>query len=149
MEISVPIETRYPLHWAWGCVARGAGHTKPSSCLFGVCGPLRNLRKVHHGTEVGCFCGKVSGSSLGQVHDLGRVGVSGNYQDGANGIHQVNGEFRFGASLYLLVGSGMGSTKKWCLPVLWFLERATHTPAPPVLPLQPVNCIPPCMSLAL
>lgn len=51
MEIAMYIETSYPLYWAWGYFVRGAGHTKPSCCLFEVCGSLRDLRKVRSGAE--------------------------------------------------------------------------------------------------
>lgn len=105
MEVTVQVVgAGYCLYSAWGCLPRGTGPAEASHCLFGVCTPFRDFKKV-------CLCGAAARRGSGLVIELSGVGVSGNHQGRENHVSQVNGDLRFGAHRLLPAGWEEGSKR--------------------------------------
>lgn len=45
--VTKQVEIGCHLRWTWGHLAKSIDHAEVRHCLFGVCGPLRDFRKVH------------------------------------------------------------------------------------------------------
>lgn len=53
-----------------GKLERSIGHSEVSFCLFGVCGPLRDFRKLHSRDWASSLCELASERGFGQVPEL-------------------------------------------------------------------------------
>lgn len=132
---------------AWSYLARGIGHAKASCCLFGGCGPLRNLGKAHsERAKAGHLCGE---AKLGGTRSRGITRADDWCWPG-------NGELRFGTCPWLPSGLGEGSTEEeWHLPAPPSPEKSPgpnlfipHPEAKSVqlLPVRPWHLLPQCWS---
>lgn len=78
------------LCWAWGHLARSTGHTEDRCCLFGVCEPLRDFRKV---------CGMGAWAKTGHMY-----GKATSWWDSISGNHQGGG----------MMLAGLLESQIWC-----------------------------------
>lgn len=147
IKMIVQVETGCWILWVWGFLSRCTGHGAVSCCLFIVCAPLRDFRKVHSQNLGRLLVWKSCHKNFSQPCNLGGA-VFGNYQSGTNGISQVNGELWFGTHLHQAVWVEAEFNRGTTAPCQHFCP-GDHcpTPTPPALTLKLLNLVPSCMSL--